>query len=113
MGLDLQLYDDRPYRSKRGAKRGPTLIRESHEHGEALSRLIEELPAHTSLWLGTVYPYSDTVFNEQVAESALREIPGLLDRCTDEAQTAAVHDLAALLRECATTPGSRLVFVGD
>lgn len=111
MGTDLRLHSERPRRS--GRRRDPTLVRESYEHGEALAALLSELPTNTSGKLWTVDPYNDTVFNEQVAEAALREIPGLLDRCTGEAQTAAVRDLAVFLKACATTPGSYLVFVGD
>ncbi|MFJ2239082.1 hypothetical protein [Streptomyces sp. NPDC087859] len=115
MGIDLQLHNGRPHQPKRRQKQKPkpTLIRQSHEHGEALAGLISELPTNTSGKLWMVDPYRDTLFNEQVAEAALREIPDLLNRCADDAQTAAVRDLAACLEDCATTPGSYLVFVGD
>lgn len=113
MGIDLQLHNGRPHQPKRRQKQKPTLIRQSHEHGEALAALISELPTNTSGKLWMVDPYRDTLFNEQVAEAALREIPDLLNRCTSDAQTAAVRDLAAFLEACATTPGSHLVFVGD
>ncbi|WP_327317973.1 hypothetical protein [Streptomyces sp. NBC_01235] len=113
MGIDLQLHDGRPHWPGRRSKRGPTLVRQSHEHGEAPARLIAELPVNTSGKLWTVDPYDDTVFNEQEAEAALGEIPDLLDRCSDEARAAAVRDLAAFLADCATTPGSCPVFVGD
>lgn len=113
MGIDLQLHSGRPHWPKRHQKEKPTLIRQSSGHGEALAGLISELPADTSGKLWMVDPYNDTLFNEQVAGAALREIPDLLSRCTDDAQTAAVRDLAALLEACATTPGSYLVFVGD
>ncbi|MFI1722737.1 hypothetical protein [Streptomyces sp. NPDC020489] len=111
MGIDLELHSGPPRRS--GRRREPTLVHASHEHGEVLAGLLSGLPRNTSGKLWTVDPYNDTVFNEQVAEAALREIPGLLSRCTGAAQTAAVRELAAFLEACATTPGSRLVFVGD
>ncbi|MFJ8104777.1 hypothetical protein [Streptomyces sp. NPDC096132] len=113
MGIDLQLHKDRPHWPTRRSKREPTLIRASHEHAEALAELLARLPAPASGRLGTVDPYDDTVFNEQVAEAALAEIPGLLTHCTGPAHTAAAHDLATFLTACATTPGSHLVFVGD
>ncbi|MEV7891279.1 hypothetical protein ACWD3I_32230 [Streptomyces sp. NPDC002817] len=113
MGIDLQLHSGRPHRPKRRQKQKPTLIRQSYEHGETLAGLISGLPTNTSGKLWMVDPYRDTLFDEQVAEAALREIPDLLNRCTDGAQTAAVRDLAAFLEACASTPGSYLVFVGD
>ncbi|WP_406375775.1 hypothetical protein OG788_39635 [Streptomyces sp. NBC_00647] len=113
MGIDLQLHADRPHWPSRRSKRKPTLIRQSYQHGEALAQLIAKLPANTSGKLWTVDPYNDTVFNEQVAEAALREIPDLLDRCADDAQVEAVQDLTAYLKDCATTPGSYLIFIGD
>ncbi|MFF4541847.1 hypothetical protein [Streptomyces aureus] len=113
MGIDLQLHNGRPYWPGRRSKRKATLIRQSHGHGEALSELIAGIPANTSGKLWTVDPYNDTTFNEQVAEAALREMPALLDRCTNDAQVEAARDLMAYLKDCATTPGSYLVFVGD
>ncbi|MFJ4206466.1 hypothetical protein ACIP2Y_43580 [Streptomyces sviceus] len=113
MGIDLQLHDSRPYWPSRRSKRKPSLIRQSGEYGEALAQLIAKLPTNTSGKLWTVDPYNDTVLNEQEAEAALREIPDLLDRCTDDVQANAVRDLATYLQDCATTPGSYLVFVGD
>ncbi|MFF3889676.1 hypothetical protein [Streptomyces sp. NPDC001914] len=113
MGIDLQLHDGRPHWPGRRTKRKPTLIRQSFEHGEALAELIAKLPVNTSGRLWTVDPYNDTTFNEQVAEAALREIPDLLDLCTDDAQVEAGLELAAYLKDCATTPGSYLMFVGD
>jgi hypothetical protein len=113
MGIDLQLHDSRPHWPSRRSKRKPTLIRQSGGHGEALAQLIAKLPASTSGKLWTVDPYNNTALNEQDAEAALREIPDLLDRCTDDFQANAVRDLATYLQDCATTPGSYLVFVGD
>ncbi|MYX32549.1 MULTISPECIES: hypothetical protein [unclassified Streptomyces] len=113
MGIDLQLHGSRPHWPSRRSKRKPTLIRQSHEHGEALAQLIAELPANTSGKLWMVDPYNGTTFNEREAEAALGEIPELLDRCTNDSQAEAVRDLAAYLENCATTPGSYLVFVGD
>ncbi|MBT2505846.1 hypothetical protein J7I98_07995 [Streptomyces sp. ISL-98] len=113
MGIDLQLHDGRPFWPSRRSKRRPTLIRQSHEHGEALAQLIVKLPRNTSGKLWTVAPYNDTIFNEQEAEAALREIPGLLECCTDDSQVETVRDLAAYLEACAATPCSYLVFFGD
>ncbi|MEU7629576.1 hypothetical protein AB0C34_06270 [Nocardia sp. NPDC049220] len=113
MGIDLQLHNSRPQWPGRRSRRKPTLVRQSHEHGAALAKLIAELPTNTSGKLWTVDPYNNTVFNEQEAAAALREIPDLLDRCTDNSHAEAICDLAAYLNDCATTPGSYLVFVGD
>ncbi|MFD0361360.1 hypothetical protein ACFQZZ_07860 [Nocardia sp. GCM10030253] len=113
MGIDLQLHNSRPQWPRRHSRRKPTVVRQSHEHGAALAQLIAELPANTSGKLWMVDPYNDTVFNEQQAAVALGEIPDLLDRCTDNSHTEAVRDLATYLNDCATTPGSYLVFVGD
>jgi hypothetical protein len=76
---------------------------------------MREEPAarHGWLFLCWVDPYGNTLFNEQEAEAALREAPGLLQQCTSGSQVAAVRDLAALLESCATTPGSYLWFIGD
>lgn len=113
MGIDLQLHNGRPHWPGRRSKRKPTLIRQSHGHGEALAQLIATLPANTSGKLWTVDPYNDTAFNEQEAEAALREIPDLLERCTDTSHIAAVRDLAGYLKDCAATPGSYLLLMGD
>ncbi|MEU1982966.1 hypothetical protein [Nocardia sp. NPDC019395] len=80
MGIDLQLHNGRPHGPGRRSKRKPTLVRQSYEHGAALAQLIERLAANTSGKLWMVDPYSDMVFNEQVAAAAFREIPDLLDR---------------------------------
>lgn len=45
--------------------------------------------------------------------AALGEIHSLRQRCGDERQRAAVDDLAAMLEQCAGTPGSYLWFQGD
>ncbi|MFD8504274.1 hypothetical protein ACFV2L_16335 [Streptomyces sp. NPDC059687] len=51
--------------------------------------------------------------NEQESSAALQEIQDLRQRCGDERQLAALDDLAAMLEQCATTPGSYLWFAGD
>jgi hypothetical protein len=51
--------------------------------------------------------------NEQESAAALREIPGLKQRCGDDRQLAALDDLATMLAQCAATPGSYLWFAGD
>ncbi|KES03729.1 hypothetical protein BU52_28865 [Streptomyces toyocaensis] len=113
MGIDLQLHDGRPFWPSRRSKRRATLIRQTHEPGEALAQLIVKLPRNTSGKLWTVDPYNDTILNEQEAEATLREIPDLLECCTDDSEAEAVRALAAYLEACAATPGSYLVFAGD
>ncbi|MEV6977466.1 hypothetical protein [Kitasatospora sp. NPDC093806] len=78
-----------------------------------MAQVLEKLEANGSGRLSWVDPYGDTQFDEQEAEVALGEIPGLLRRCADASETAAVNDLAALLKACASTPGSCLWFIGD
>ncbi|WP_261384063.1 hypothetical protein [Streptomyces sp. T12] len=51
--------------------------------------------------------------NEQEAAVAVGEIPALRQWCTDERQLAALDDLARLLKQCTSTPGSYLWFQGD
>jgi hypothetical protein len=46
--------------------------------------------------------------NKQESAAALTEIHGLKQRCSDGRQLAALDDLAAMLKLCATTPGSYL-----
>lgn len=110
MGIAWQLHSARPAR-----KRSPrdTLLRESHEHGEALAEALSGLDLHNSGKLGWVDPYGDTLFNEQEAQVARQEAAVLIQRCTDEQQKAVLLDLAELLEACAATPGSYLWFVGD
>lgn len=110
MGIELELHSGRP--ARKGSARG-TLLRGSYGHGEALARALGTLDRHGSGKLAWVDPYGDTLFNEQEAEVARQEIDALTQRCTDEHQKAALHDLAALLEECAATPGSYLWFIGD
>ncbi|MFJ8871328.1 hypothetical protein ACIRD6_36960 [Streptomyces sp. NPDC102473] len=113
MGIDLQLHDGRPYWPSRRSKRRATLIRQSHELGEALAQLVAKLPRNTSGKLWTVDPYNDTIFNEQEAEAALREIPDLLQCYTEDPEAEAIRILAAYLEACVATPGSYVVFLGD
>ncbi len=51
--------------------------------------------------------------NEQEAAAALIEVPRLKEQCADERQRAALDDLAAVLEQCAATPGSYVWFAGD
>ncbi|MFF7972722.1 hypothetical protein [Streptomyces sp. NPDC007905] len=111
-GIDPQLYDSHSHRMSRRSKHRPAPIRESRGHGEALARLIAQLPACTSGRLATIDPYHDTVLNEQAARPALRETPALLDHGTDDARAEAVPGLATCLKDCSTTPGSYLALVG-
>ncbi|MFG2822793.1 hypothetical protein ACGFX4_25600 [Kitasatospora sp. NPDC048365] len=112
MGIELELHSVRPARRNYEKSRA-SLLRASYEHGEALAAALANLDVREPGRLPQVDPYGDTQFNEQEAEVALGEIPGLLKRCTSEWQKAAVADLASLLKSCATTPGSYLWFIGD
>ncbi|MFD8598084.1 hypothetical protein ACFV1L_24065 [Kitasatospora sp. NPDC059646] len=112
MGIELELHSARPARSSWSTSRA-TLLRGSYEHGDALDQALSTLDPRGSGRLRQVDPYGDTLFGEQEAEAALREIPDLLERCVYESQAAAVRDLAALLTACANTPGSYLWFIGD
>jgi hypothetical protein len=58
-------------------------------------------------------PYGDTEYNEQQAEAALREVQQLDALCATDGERAAVAALREMLAECAGTPGSYLMFVGD
>ncbi|MFJ8039901.1 hypothetical protein ACIRBX_05195 [Kitasatospora sp. NPDC096147] len=111
MGIELELHCDRPPTTW-DASRG-TLLHSSYEHGDRLAEALALLQSREPGRLPRVDPYGDTVFDGQEAESALAEIPGLLDRCAGPGQEAAVRDLAAMLRLCAATPGSHLWFMGD
>ncbi|MFB6933391.1 hypothetical protein [Streptomyces chartreusis] len=51
--------------------------------------------------------------NEQEAAAAFNEVSDLQQRCSDDRQLAALDDLAILLEQCASTPGSYLWFQGD
>ncbi|MFF8884045.1 hypothetical protein [Streptomyces flaveolus] len=110
MGIELELHSRRP---RRKGSSQETLLRGSYEHGEALASALSGLNRHGSGKLGWVDPYGDTLFNEQEAEVARREVAALTRRCTDERQKAALLDLAELLEACAITPGSYLWFMGD
>jgi hypothetical protein len=112
MGIELELHSERPA-CNNWRKSRTTLVRGSYKNGEALARVLAKLDRKGPGKLWWVDPYGNTLFNEQEAEAALREVPGLLQQCTSESQAAAVHDLAALLESCATTPGSHLWFIGD
>ncbi|GLW51526.1 hypothetical protein Stsp02_71870 [Streptomyces sp. NBRC 14336] len=88
-----------------------TLLQSSYGHGDALADAIGSLqllgvPGR----LTSVDPYGDARMNEQEAAVALGKIPALRQRCTDERQLAALDDLARLLEQCASTPGSYLWF---
>jgi hypothetical protein len=112
MGIELELHATRPAQCHWKLSRA-TLLRGSYEHGEELAQVLAKLDPKGSGKLRYVDPYGDTIFNEQEAEAALHDIDNLLQQSSDGQQTAAVNDLAALLRSCAATPGSRLWFIGD
>ncbi len=109
MGIELELYSGRP---SKGSSRA-TLLRGSYEHGGALARALSTLDRNRSGKLGWVDPYGDTLFNEQEAEAARREVAALVGVCADQRQKAALLDLDGLLEVCAATPGSYLLFIGD
>jgi hypothetical protein len=110
MGIELELHAGRP--ARKGASRD-TLLQGSYRHGAALARALAPLDRHGPGKLGRVDPCGDTFFNEQEAAVVQQEVAALIGRCTDEAQRAALLDLAGLLRACAETPGSYLWFMGD
>jgi hypothetical protein len=112
MGIDLELHSARPTRNWRKSR--ATLLRSSNGHGDALADALGSLqllgiPGR----LAAVDPYGNTLMNEQESAAALGEIHELRQRCADERQSSALDDLAALLRQCAGTPGSYLWFQGD
>jgi hypothetical protein len=112
MGIDLELHSTRPVRSWRKSR--ATLLRSSYGHGGALADVLGSLqllgvPGR----LTAIDPYGDALMNEQESAAALGEIHSLRQRCGDERQRAAVDDLAAMLEQCAGTPGSYLWFQGD
>ncbi|MFE7332721.1 hypothetical protein ACFU8W_49475 [Streptomyces sp. NPDC057565] len=111
MGVEIELHADRPvldWDRSRG-----TLIRGSYDHGDKLSDVLLGMGETHQGNLARVDPYGDTLFNEQQAQAALREVPALLQQCSEPSQTAAVLDLEGLLQSCSQTPGSYLWFVGD
>ncbi len=89
------------------------MIHGSYEHGDALANVLLGMDETHQGGLGRVDPYGDTLFNDQQAQAALQEVPGLLQQCSGPSQTAAVLDLERLLQSCSQTPGSHLWFVGD
>ncbi|MBJ7906422.1 hypothetical protein IF655_24345 [Streptomyces sp. DSM 110735] len=112
MGIDVGLHSARPTRSWKKSR--ATFLRGSYGHGDALADALGALhylgvPGR----LTAVDLYGDTVMNEQDAEAALAEVPGLRERCADERQRAALDDLAAVLKECVSTAGSYVWFAGD
>jgi hypothetical protein len=106
MGIELELH------SRKGRSRD-TLLRGSYEHGEALARALERVGPRDADRLSRVDPYGDTFFGEQDAGVAAQEAEALAGRSADEGEKAALLDLAALLAECAATPGSCVWFMGD
>jgi hypothetical protein len=111
VGLEIELHADRPVLDWDRSR--ATLIRGSYEHGGKLADVLLCMDEPHEGNLARVDPYGDTLFNEQQAQAALREVPDLLKRCSGPSQTAAVLDLERLLQSCSQTPGSYLWFVGD
>ncbi|MFF9396734.1 hypothetical protein [Streptomyces griseoluteus] len=112
MGIDVELHSARPTRSWRKSR--ATLLQSSYGHGDVLADAIVSLRRlGVRGRLIAVDPYGDALMNEQEAAVALGEVPDLRQRCTGERQLAALDDLARLLEQCASTPGSYLWFQGD
>ncbi|MFJ8634058.1 hypothetical protein [Streptomyces sp. NPDC093568] len=112
MGIDLELHSSRPARSWRKSR--STLLRSSYGHGDALADVLGSLRLlGVQGRLTAADPYGDLLMNEQESAAALGEIPALRQRCGDARQRAALDDLAAMLEQCAGTPGSYLWFQGD
>ncbi|MEV7368694.1 hypothetical protein ACSHXN_28165 [Streptomyces sp. HUAS TT11] len=112
VGIDVELHSARPARNWKKAR--TTFLRGCYDPADALADALGSLhylgvPGR----LTAVDLYGDTVMNEQEAAAALTEVPGLMEQCTDERQRAALDDLAAVLQECASTPGSYVWFAGD
>ncbi|WP_229899283.1 hypothetical protein [Streptomyces capoamus] len=106
MGVDLQLRVESGARRK--GRREETVVRASHEHGEALARILDERLRRGTGRLGQIDPYRDTRFNEQDAQAALPEVYALAREWADASGRAALLDLAELLQECVARPGSCL-----
>ncbi|RKE17847.1 hypothetical protein [Streptomyces sp. TLI_171] len=105
MGVEILLYGERPTRRARP-------LRGSYGHGEALAAVLARLPSGQGR-SGRIDPYRDTALNEQDADAARAELPALAALAGSPQQAAAVRDLGRMLADCAATPGSWLLFVGD
>ncbi|MFD6826627.1 hypothetical protein ACFWC5_40815 [Streptomyces sp. NPDC060085] len=112
VGIDVELHSARPARNWKKAR--ATFLRGCYGRADALADAVGSLH-HLGVpgRLTAVDLYGDTVMNEQEAAAALTEVPGLKERCADERQRSALDDLAAILQECAFTPGSYVWFAGD
>ena len=108
MGIDLRLYTERPPGHR---KRPAGMIRTWGDPASDLARVLARLGGDRRL--AAIDPYGDTEYNEQQAEAALREVQQLEALCATDGERAAVVALRGMLAECARTPGSYLVFVGD
>ncbi|MEU3569747.1 hypothetical protein AB0E96_15160 [Kitasatospora sp. NPDC036755] len=109
MSIDIALYDGHPAGGRRTGARMLRLSSPGAALDDALARHTD--PARHRL--GRIDPYGDTLFDERDAGAVFEEATALLARCTTEEQRAAVRELRDLLADCAATPGSRLVFLGD
>ncbi|WP_240203556.1 hypothetical protein [Streptomyces actuosus] len=72
-GVEIELHASRPAMDWDRSRE--TLMRGSYEHGEALADLLLGMDETHQVGLGRVDPYGDTLFTEQQARAALREIP--------------------------------------
>ncbi|MFC0539920.1 hypothetical protein [Kutzneria chonburiensis] len=108
MGIDLILYTERPPGHRRRPAR---VIRRWGDPADNLPTALSRLGGDRRL--AAIDPYGDTLYNEQQAEAALKEVRQLEDLCTTDGEREAVGALRGMLAECAGTPGSYLMFVGD
>jgi hypothetical protein len=106
-GIDLRLYAERPP----GHRKWPALLRSWIDPANHLVRMLDRLGGDRRL--AAIDPYGDTEYNEQQAEAALREVQQLEALCATDGERQAVAALRGMLADCAGTPGSYLMFVGD
>ncbi|MFF5531252.1 hypothetical protein ACFY71_02055 [Streptomyces cinerochromogenes] len=109
MGIELELRVRQAAARGKGRRR-EAVVRASHEHGEMLALALEGV---TGGRLAQVDPYRDTRFTDQDAQAALPEVAALVRECASPFQEAALLDLAEMLEACVATPGSCLWFIGD
>ena len=102
------LYTERPPGHR---KRPAAMTRTWGDPASDLARVLGRLGGDRRL--AAIDPYGDTEYNEQQAEVALTEIALLEALCATDGERQAVAALRGMLAECARTPGSYLMFVGD
>ncbi|AUG75563.1 hypothetical protein CFP65_0606 [Kitasatospora sp. MMS16-BH015] len=112
MGIELELHTTRPARIDYERTRA-TLVLGSYEHGAALASALGRLKQQRAPKLWSADPYGDTFFDAADVQTALGEIDELRACSGGAGETAAVDDLARMLRACLAHPGSSLWFMGD